>query len=84
MSFRLFLSPLRCRSRSPRLCLNALQLEHAFGGRAVFVGVMLKHYKLAFLTQVGPALRYLTVVLIKRSKLMVDHTKSACAADAVP
>ncbi|CBN77551.1 similarities to vacuolar protein sorting-associated protein [Ectocarpus siliculosus] len=35
-----------------RLCLNALQLEHAFGGRAVFAEVMLKHYKFAFLSQV--------------------------------
>ncbi|CAN0356848.1 unnamed protein product, partial [Hapterophycus canaliculatus] len=32
--------------------LNALQLEHAFGGRAVFAEVMLKHYKFAFLSQV--------------------------------
>lgn len=36
-----------------RLCLNALQLEHAFGGRAVFAEVMLKHYKFAFLSQVS-------------------------------
>lgn len=36
-----------------RLCLNALQLEHAFGGRGVFAEVILKHYKMAFLTQVS-------------------------------
>lgn len=39
-------------NKQTRLCLNALQLEHAFGGRAVFAEVMLKHYKFAFLSQV--------------------------------
>ncbi|CAM9447342.1 unnamed protein product [Chrysoparadoxa australica] len=36
-----------------RLCLNALQLEHAFGERGVFIELVLRHYKFAFLKQVG-------------------------------
>lgn len=48
-----------------RLCLNALQLEHAFGGRALFAEVMLKHYKLAFLTQVcTPCLVHVAVAAV--------------------
>ncbi|CAN0454755.1 unnamed protein product, partial [Phaeothamnion confervicola] len=35
-----------------RLCLNALQLEHAFGGRRLLLETVARHYRLAFLKQV--------------------------------
>jgi vacuolar protein sorting-associated protein 13A/C len=36
-----------------RLCLNALQLEHAFGGRRQVFDLVIRHYRLAFFRQLG-------------------------------